>query len=150
MTKRLMCAAALGLVALAGCQPAPPPAADADTRTAVTLPAEAHQAVLREMRQMLMSVGGVTTAAAAGDTTLLQGAAAMAGTAAAVDTELDSILPAEWKTFAARAHGAFDSLAAAVRLARTPQAVKDTVLLRVGTLVGTCTGCHETYHLRAR
>lgn len=139
------------VLALAGCQapePATPPSAD--TRTPVVLTAEAHQEVLREMRGMLQSIGGVTTAAMAGDTALLFAATTSAGMANAVDPALDSILPAEWKTFAARAHTRFDSLAAAARLARTPAALKDTVLTHVAGLVGSCVGCHETYHLVPR
>lgn len=145
-------AAAIGLAALAACQKAPEPAAapGLDSRTAVMLPAEAHQQVLREMRGMLQSIGGATTAAAAGDTTLLFAAAAAGGMANAVDPALDSLLPAEWKTFAMRAHSRFDSLAAAARAARTPVALKDTVLTHVAVLVGSCVGCHETYHLVPR
>jgi cytochrome c556 len=150
--KHWMVAAGLGLAALAACRKAPEPAAppSADTRTPVVLPAEAHQQVLREMRQMLQSIGGVTTAAAAGDTALLFAAAAASGSAAAVDPALDTLLPAEWHAFASRAHGRFDTLVMAARRARTPVALKDTVLARVSALVGSCVGCHETYHLVPR
>ncbi len=58
------------LFAALGCKSGPrePPAVAAgtsiDPRTAVVLPADDQQAVLREMRQMLGAVGGVMAAAA--------------------------------------------------------------------------------------
>lgn len=121
-----------------------------DARTAVALPADGQQAVLHEMRQMLGAMGGAMTAAAQGDTTALLAAIAPAGTAAAADPALEALLPQQWKELAEKTHGAFDSLAVAVRQARGTQALKDTVLVRLSRVSGSCTSCHETYRVTVR
>ncbi|MBI2408166.1 MAG: hypothetical protein HYV19_07705 [Gemmatimonadetes bacterium] len=131
------------------------PAKDASTesgdrRTAVPLPAEAQQAVLHEMRQMLGAIGGAMTAAAQGDTTALIAAVAPATTAAAADPAIEALLPAEWKELAERTHGAFDSLTVAVRRTRGTPALKDTVLVRLAAISGSCTACHETYRVTVK
>lgn len=151
-------AAALALAALltpAGCRSAPKPPgapelASTDPRTPVPLPAEAQQAVLREMRQLLGAVGGAMAGAANGDTSVVLAALAPAGSAAAADPALEAFLPAGWKDLAERTHSDFDSLAAAVRRARGRQALKDTVLVRLARLSGGCTSCHETYRVTIR
>jgi cytochrome c556 len=125
-------------------------AADSDPRTAVPLPAEAQQAVLHEMRQMLGSIGGAMSAAASGDTTALQAALLPAGTAAAADPAIEAMLPAEWKELAERTHGGFDDLAAAARRTREPSALKDTVLVGLARISGSCTSCHETFRVTVR
>lgn len=121
-----------------------------DKRTAVALPADGQQAVLHEMRQMLGAMGGAMAAAASGDTTALLAALLPAGSAAAADPAIEELLPAEWKELAERTHGAFDSLAVAVRRARGPQALKDTVLVRLAQISGSCTACHDTYRVTVR
>ena len=121
-------------------------AATIDPRTPVVLPAADQQAVLREMRQMLGAVAGVLAAAAKSDTVALVAALAPAGSAAAADPALDSVLPTTWKELAQRTHLGFDSLAATVRRTHEP-ALKDTVLVRVAQLIGSCTACHETYRV---
>jgi len=130
----------------------PPAAASAsiDPRTAVILPADGQQAVLREMRQMLGALGGAMAAAATGDTAALLAAVAPAGSAAAADPALEALLPTEWKELAERTHGGFDSLAAAVRRTRGERPLKDTVLVRLAELTGSCTACHETYRVTVR
>ena len=151
-------AAALALAALltpSGCrnapkQPAPPTAESTDPRTPVPLPAEAQQAVLREMRQLLGAVGGAMAGAANGDTSVVLAALAPAGSAAAADPALEALLPAGWKELAERTHGDFDGLAAAVRRTRGPQALKDTVLVHLARLSGGCASCHETYRVTIR
>jgi cytochrome c556 len=121
-----------------------------DKRTAVELPADGQQAVLHEMRQMLGAMGGAMSAAAQGDTTALLAALLPAGSAAAADPAIEELLPVEWKELAERTHGAFDSLAVAVRRARNPQALKDTVLVRLAQISGSCTACHDTYRVTVK
>ena len=121
-----------------------------DPRTAVVLPAEAQQAVLHEMRQMLGAMGGAMAAAATGDTAALFASLAPASSAAAADPAIEALLPEAWKELAERTHGAFDSLVSSAR--RTPDraALKDTVLVRLSRVSGSCTACHETYRLTVR
>lgn len=144
------------LFAVLGCRGGPrePPAAQAgasiDPRTAVALPANGQQAVLREMRQMLGAVGGAMGAAARGDTAALLAAVAPAGSAAAADPALEALLPTAWKGLAERTHGGFDSLAAAVRRTHGGRALEDTVLVRLAQLSGSCTACHETFRVTVR
>jgi cytochrome c556 len=126
------------------------PDATLDKRTAVALPADGQQAVLDEMRQMLGAMGGAMSAAAQGDTTALLAALLPAGSAAAADPAIEELLPAEWKELAERTHGAFDSLAVAVRRTRSPQALKDTVLVRLAQISGSCTACHDTYRVTVK
>lgn len=116
-----------------------------DPRTAVPLPADGHQAVLREMRDLLSAVGGAMAGAASGDTAAVLAAIAPAGSAAAADPHLEEMLPAGWKELAERLHGGFDSLAVAVRQARGASALKDTVLVRLSALNAHCTACHEMF-----
>ena len=131
-------------------EPADDVAASPDKRTAVVLPAEAQQAVLHEMRQMLGALGGAMTAAVKGDTTALLAALMPAGSAAAADPAIDALLPPAWKELAERTHGGFDSLSVAVRKARGSQALKDTVLVRLAQLSASCTSCHETFRVTVR
>ena len=123
--------------------------AESDQRIAVPLPAEAQQAVLREMRQMLGSIGGAMSAAAKGDSSALQAALAPAGSAAAADPAIERSL-ADWKELAERTHGGFDSLAIAARGTHNASARKDTVLVRLAQISGSCTSCHETFRVTVR
>lgn len=147
--------AIIALAAVLGCDRVPrePATSDVqasiDPRRAVILPADGQQAVLGEMRQMLGAMGGAMAGAARGDTVAVLAALAPAGSAAAADPALEALLPPEWKELAERTHGGFDSLAAAVRRSHGTTALRDTVLLRLAQLVGTCTACHETFRVRA-
>lgn len=144
------------LVPALGCQnsrpaqPAATAAENADPRTAVVLPFEGQQAVLREMRQMLGAMGGAMAAAVRGDTAALLAALAPAGSAAAADPAIEALLPEAWKELAERTHGGFDSLAAALRATRGPPALKDSVLVGLARLSGSCTSCHETFRVTVR
>lgn len=124
-------------------------AATTDPRTPVSLPPDGQQAVLREMRQMLGAVGGALSGAARGDTGAVIAALTPAGSAAAADPELEALLPATWKELAERTHGGFDTLTAAVRRTRAA-ALKDTVLVGVARITGSCTACHETFRIAVR
>lgn len=121
-----------------------------DPRTPVPLPADGQQAVLREMRQMLGAIGGALAGAAHEDTSVVLAALAPAGSAAAADPAIDALLPATWKGLAERTHGGFDSLTAAVRRARTGPALKDTVLVGIARVSGSCTACHEAFRITVR
>ncbi len=122
----------------------------ADPRTAVELPAEAQQAVLKEMRQMLGAMGGAMAAAAKGDTAALLLALAPAGSAAAADPAIEALLPPGWLELAERTHGGFDNLAASVRQSRDAKMLKDTVLVKLAVLSGACASCHETFRVTVR
>jgi hypothetical protein len=121
----------IGLLASLACDSTPKAAENSvppttkDSRTPVALPADGQQAVLREMRQMLGAVGGALSA-------------------------VEALLPATWKELAERTHGGFDSLTAAVRRARTGLALKDTVLVGIARISGSCTACHETFRITLR
>ena len=123
------------------------PPASSDPRTPVALPADGQQAVLREMRQMLAAIGGALSAAAREDTAAVLAALVPAGSAAAADPALEAMLPANWKELAERTHGGFDSLAAAVRRVGSGQGLKDTMLVGVARISGSCTACHETFRV---
>ncbi len=102
------------------------------------------------MRQMLGAVGGALSAAAREDTGAVIAALAPAGSAAAADPALEALLPATWKELAERTHGGFDSLTAAVRRSRPGPGLKDTVLLGVARISGSCTACHEAFRITVR
>ena len=121
-----------------------------DRRTAVPLPADGQQAVLREMRQMLGAIGEALSAAAREDTTAVLAALGPAGSAAAADPAIEALLPATWKELAERTHGGFDSLMTAVRRTRTGPGLKDTVLVRIARISASCTSCHETFRITVR
>jgi cytochrome c556 len=121
-----------------------------DSRTPVPLPADGQQAVLREMRQMLAAIGGALSAASRQDTAAVIAALAPAGSAAAADPAIEALLPATWKELAERTHGGFDSLTAAVRRAPTGPGLKDTVLVGIARISGSCTSCHESFRVTVR
>jgi cytochrome c556 len=142
--------ATLGCEAGGRDQPAVAASTAIDPRTAVVLPADGQQAVLREMRQMLGALGGAMAGAATGDTAALLAAVAPVGSAAAADPALEALLPTAWKELAERTHSGFDSLAAAVRRTHGGRPLKDTVLVRLAALIGPCTACHETFRVTVR
>ena len=118
-----------------------------DRRTALSLPDEARQAVLQEMRQMLGAIGGAMTAATSGDTTALVAALAPAGSAAAADPTIEALLPPAWKKLAEATHGGFDSLATALRHTRSTRERNDTLLAGLARVSNSCMACHETFRI---
>ena len=116
----------------------------ADSRTAVTLPAHAADAVLAEMRMMLGSVHDVLRALPTGDSTAVRVAAERSGTAMAVDPELERLLPEEFLRLGMRAHAGFDTLA------RDAGAPRDTVIARLSGITSSCVTCHATYRIERR
>ncbi|MBV6520328.1 MAG: hypothetical protein MNPFHGCM_00433 [Gemmatimonadaceae bacterium] len=145
---------AFAFVALAGCAGSRPPETSSsesvDPRTAVALPADAQQAVLEEMRNLLTAIGGALDGAAKNDSAAILAALAPAGSAAAADPELEALLPDPWKKLAEQTHGGFDSLSAAVRRGATGAALKDTVMVGLARVTSYCTSCHETFRLTVR
>ncbi len=99
---------------------------------------------------MLGAIGGALSAAARGDTSAVIAALAPARSAAAADPAIEALLPTEWKELAERTHGGFDSLTAAVRATRTGPELKDTVLVGIARISGSCTACHETFRVTVR
>jgi cytochrome c556 len=150
LARMLLSALILSALSCSGASREPAPDTTLDKRTAVALPADGQQAVLHEMRQMLSAMGGAMMAASQGDTTALFAALQPAGSAAAADPAIEEMLPAEWKELAERTHGAFDSLAVAARRARGSQALKDTVLVRLAQVSGSCTACHDMYRVTVK
>jgi cytochrome c556 len=102
------------------------------------------------MRQMLGAIGGALSAAARQDTGSVLAVLAPAGSAAAADPALEALLPATWKELAERTHVGFDSLTAAVRRARPGPELKDTVLVGLARITGSCTACHETFRVTVK
>lgn len=123
---------------------------DGDPRTAVELPFEAQQAVLHEMRTMLGALGSAMSALAANDTGALQATLATVGMAAAADPALEAMLPEAWKEQAETVHAGFDGLAAAIRRAPDSGGIRDTVLVHLARVTGTCAACHETFRVAVR
>lgn len=129
-----------GVMLFGGCQPGGQQPAGRDARTAITIPADARNAVMTEMRTMLGSVNAVLIAQATGDTAAIRRAALASGTAAAADPALERLLPEAWLSLAMSTHQQFD------QLARTT----DSVTLRLGRLTSNCVACHGVYRLEAR
>jgi hypothetical protein len=115
-------------------------AAGPDTRRGLVLPAAARDAVLAEMRTMLISIQAAAAAAARGDTAAMRTAAQPSGMAMAADHALEDLLPPDWLALALTTHRAFDSLP--LRAATPTQS-----LAALGELTAGCTGCHAIYRL---
>jgi cytochrome c556 len=139
-------ATALLLVLAAACQrPAPEPAT-ADRRQAITLPPEARDAVLTEMRTMLGSLNGIVTGLANQDSAAIHQAAALSGLANAADPALEELLPEQFLTWGVATHRQFDDLAAAT----TRGVAADTTLAQLGRITQLCVTCHATYRIALR
>ena len=119
------------------------PGAPVATRRTLTLPNEAREAVLAEMRTMLQSIQGVLVAGARGDSADLRMAVRPAGMAMAADPELEALLPADWMALALDTHRAFDALPA---VGAEPAAI----LAGLGRITGRCNACHAMYRLEIR
>lgn len=99
---------------------------------------------------MLAALSGAMAAAAQGDTAALLAALAPAGSAAAADPAIETLLPPSWKAIAEQTHAGFDSVALVVRHTRGRAALADTVLTRLARVTATCSACHAEYRLRVR
>jgi cytochrome c556 len=113
-----------------------------DLRETLTVPAEARDAVLAEMRIMLGAMQGVLEATANGDTAALRAAAHPAGMAMAADPALEALLPPGWMRLAMATHRAFDSLPAT-------GGDRQATVAALARLTGGCNSCHATYRLRS-
>ena len=130
-------------VLAAACQRRTPEPETTDSRQAVTLPPEARDAVLAEMRTMLGSLDGVVSGLARGDSAAIRRAAAASGLATAADPHLEELLPEQFLTWGMATHQQFDSLAASA--ARGAPA--DTPLAQLGRITQLCVSCHATYRI---
>ena len=115
-------------------------AAGPDDRRVLALPADARDAVLAEMRTMLVSIQGASAAAARGDTGAIRTAVRPSGMAMAADHALEELLPQDWLALALDTHRAFDSLPLR---AGAPAGA----LAALGELTAGCNGCHAMYRL---
>lgn len=116
-----------------------------DSRTMITMPPEAREAVLTEMRQMLEALNGVLLAAARQDREGMAEAARSGGTAIAVDTdpEVARALPDEFVRLGSGTHRQFDALAEAIEGGIDT----DSVVARLGSLTAKCVACHASYRV---
>jgi len=134
------------LLLAAACQhPAPEPETS-DRRQAVTLPPEARDAVLAEMRTMLGSLDGIVTGLAKGDSTAIRQAAAASGLATAADPHLEELLPEQFLTWGMATHQQFDTLAASAASGATA----DSTLAQLSRITQLCVSCHATYRIAVR
>lgn len=129
----------LGAIACRGGEPA----ATADSRTPLPVPAEAASAVRAEMRTMLSSLQAILVALPARDTTAVRVAATAAGMAAAADAALESLLPEPFLHLGVATHQGFDSLA----VSATRGLPTDSIVARLGRVTANCIACHGQYRL---
>lgn len=139
-------AAALVLVLACACQRQIPEPPAGDSRQTISLPPEAREAVLNEMRTMLGSLNGIIGGLAGQDSAAIREAAAASGLATAADPALEKLLPEQFLTWGVETHRRFDALAAAASMGVTA----DTVLAHLGRITQLCVSCHATYRVMAR
>jgi hypothetical protein len=132
-------------IAAAACAPEPAPSDGLDSRTLLTLPVDAAEAVRTEMRTMLSSLHDIHLGLATSDTARVHRAAVASGLAAAADPALEPLLPAEFLSLGVATHTGFDSLALAV----AGGAPRDSLLARLPGITANCVSCHATYRLAA-
>lgn len=122
-----------------------PSEAAGDRRQAIRLPAQAREAVLGEMRQMLEALAGVLRHAVDTDRAAMAEAARSGGMRIAVDTDpaLERRLPRDFARLGASTHQDFDALAEAVEAG----ADRDTLFARLAGLTSKCVACHASYRI---
>lgn len=119
--------------------------APGDPRQRLTLPPQARDKVLAEMRHMLESVNGVLRGVAANDLVAVERAARAAGTAMAVEMDpamMRQLLPA-FRELGLQTHRAFDDLADRIRAGGT----RDDAIRGLAGVTGNCVACHSLYRL---
>lgn len=116
-----------------------------DGREAVIVSASERNFILGEMRNMLASVQGIVSAAAAGDMQSVEEIALAIGSAEVrnVPKSLMLKLPRDFKTRGTENHLEFDDVAAQSKNG------SKAVLERLSDLMINCVGCHESYSLKA-
>jgi cytochrome c556 len=119
--------------------------APGDPRQRLTLPPQARDKVLAEMRHMLESVNGILRGVVANDLVAVEKAARAAGTAMAVEMDpamMQQLLPA-FRELGLQTHRAFDDLADRIRAGGT----RDDAIRGLAGVTGNCVACHALYRL---
>ncbi len=119
-----------------------------DGRTKVMLTAAERQAVLAEMRHLLLASQGVIEALANDDKVAVNSAAGAVGSAAVstMDFSLRAKLPLSFKKLGFATHQAFDEIADMA----TADAPAKLILLKLASTMKNCIACHESYQLSLR
>jgi cytochrome c556 len=116
-----------------------------DKRTAIALSANQREAVLKDMRTMLMSMQSVMDGATKMDVPRIRAASQAAGTAAmaAYDSATRAQLPEAFRRQSAEVRATFDGLAEAVR----GFTARDTTLAYMSRISAQCVACHAQFRL---
>lgn len=133
----------LGVSLLLACANPPGQKPPADERTALHLTPEAQEAVLLEMRNMLLSVNGVLSGLASSDPAGMRRSASASGLATAADPALEKVLPEAFMQLGMATHRQFDDLAVTIA-AGSP---RDSIVVGLARLTTGCVSCHATYRL---
>ena len=114
-------------------------------RTVILLDASEREYVLAEMRGMLSSVQQIILGIANDDRTAIAKAASAAGMSVAADDNprLLAKLPMELKTLGFSTHKDMDALAVAAKNG----APYSEIMTMLGTSMGKCVACHQTWQL---
>ncbi|MFN3077622.1 MAG: hypothetical protein ABT940_12210 [Alphaproteobacteria bacterium] len=117
-----------------------------DGRLTVILNAEERELVLKEMRQLLVAVQTISVGLSERNTRIVQEAARTVGMAAVQGVPPGAMLklPAEFKHMGLEIHKAFDEIG---DIADRVEAL-DGVQKRMGSLLGMCVACHNTYRFK--
>ncbi|MES9831825.1 MAG: hypothetical protein ABW139_06230 [Candidatus Thiodiazotropha sp. DIVDIV] len=116
-----------------------------DGRTAILMPEEERDLVLKEMRTFLQAVQKILTAANAGDTAKIAEAARHVGAAQqqGMPGTLVKRLPVGFKKLGFDTHRRFDQLALDAEQLEDPE----HSLEQLAELMGNCVSCHATYRI---
>jgi len=141
---------AIAAFVLAGCAGKPPPAAPAPEaksgmyRVVVPLTLEERDHVLREMRDFLVALQGVTEGLAQNDFAAVSAAARKVGSGGEggrMPPEIARKLPPEFRQLARATHDQFDSLAADATARRDAR----HTLAQASALMQRCNACHALF-----
>jgi cytochrome c556 len=116
-----------------------------DPRQRLTLPPQARDKVLAEMRHMLESVNGILRGVVAHDLVAVERAARASGTAMAVEMDpaiMRQLLP-PFRELGLQTHRAFDDLADRIKVGGT----RDDAIRGLAAVTGNCVACHALYRL---
>jgi hypothetical protein len=116
-----------------------------DSRQRLTLPPQARDRVLAEMRHMLESVNGILRGVVANDLVAVGKAARAAGTVMAVEMDpamMGQLLPA-FRDLGLQTHRAFDELADRMKAGGS----RDEAIRGLAAVTGNCVACHAVYRL---
>ena len=123
------------------------PAARADTRKVIELPALEQEHVMHEMQQFLVSLHGVMDASLRDDFKAAAAAARASGRSepTGIEKSIAPKLPPEFRKLAFDTHARFDQIAA-----EAEKGDRNQVLKRVTELLGNCVACHAGYAIRVK